>query len=215
MTDGRQHLSRVAVLRRSSSRACRRVAGVLQRPIVLSKPKMTIWTSTQLSRACSPRWARRGWLQARVPAAFGGSTDPLDVRTLCLDARDCWRYHDGLADFAFAMQGLGSRHDLALRHRRAQKRVTCRTWRAAGRSAAFALSEPTPAPMWPRIQTTARARRRRLRARWHQDLDLQRRHRRLLRRVRAHRRSAGGTRPHAPSSSMPTRPASRSLSGST
>jgi len=32
---------------------------------------------------------------------------PLDVRTLCL-ARETLAYHDALADFAFAMQGLGS-----------------------------------------------------------------------------------------------------------
>ena len=44
--------------------------------------------------------ARDGWLTHAVG-------EPLDVRTLCL-ARETLAYHDGLADFAFAMQGLGS-----------------------------------------------------------------------------------------------------------
>ena len=35
------------------------------------------------------------------------TADPLDVRTLCL-ARETLARHDGLADFAFAMQGLGT-----------------------------------------------------------------------------------------------------------
>ena len=48
-----------------------------------------------------------------------------------------------------------------------------------------------------------------------EDLDLQRRHRRRLLPVRAHRRGAGRARPHRPSSSFPTIPASRSPSAST
>jgi acyl-CoA dehydrogenase len=48
-----------------------------------------------------------GWLKACVPALYGGLTDRIDVRTLCL-AREILARHAGLADFAFAMQGLGS-----------------------------------------------------------------------------------------------------------
>src|SRR5262249_39137088 len=48
-----------------------------------------------------------GWLKHCVPAPYGGAADRLDVRTLCL-ARDILARHSGLADFAFAMQGLGS-----------------------------------------------------------------------------------------------------------
>ena len=48
-----------------------------------------------------------GWLRACVPAAFGGIRDTLDVRALCL-ARETLAYRSALADFAFAMQGLGS-----------------------------------------------------------------------------------------------------------
>ena len=48
-----------------------------------------------------------GWLRAAVPAAYGGVSSTLDVRMLCL-TRMVLGYHAGLADFAFAMQGLGT-----------------------------------------------------------------------------------------------------------
>lgn len=48
-----------------------------------------------------------GWLRWCVPQAGGGALKELDSRSLCL-ARQTLGYYDGLADFAFAMQGLGS-----------------------------------------------------------------------------------------------------------
>jgi acyl-CoA dehydrogenase len=48
-----------------------------------------------------------GFLAPTVPAIYGGAHPQLDVRTLCL-AREILGFHDGLADFAFAMQGLGT-----------------------------------------------------------------------------------------------------------
>ncbi|MBJ89592.1 MAG: acyl-CoA dehydrogenase [Woeseia sp.] len=42
-----------------------------------------------------------------VPASSGGATEHLDVRSLAL-CRETLSYHSGLADFSFAMQGLGS-----------------------------------------------------------------------------------------------------------
>ena len=48
-----------------------------------------------------------GWLRNSVPAAFGGNHAELDVRSLCL-SRQHLAYYSGLADFSFAMQGLGS-----------------------------------------------------------------------------------------------------------
>src|SRR5262245_9044642 len=48
-----------------------------------------------------------GFLKAVVPAEHGGLHPKLDVRTLCL-AREILGFRDGLADFAFAMQGLGT-----------------------------------------------------------------------------------------------------------
>jgi acyl-CoA dehydrogenase len=48
-----------------------------------------------------------GVLRACVPGAYGGMREALDSRALVV-ARETLAYHDGLADFAFAMQGLGS-----------------------------------------------------------------------------------------------------------
>jgi acyl-CoA dehydrogenase len=50
---------------------------------------------------------QEGFLKASIPAAYGGRAASFDVRGLCL-ARDILARHEGLADFAFAMQGLGS-----------------------------------------------------------------------------------------------------------
>jgi len=48
-----------------------------------------------------------GFLRHCVPAAFGGASAALDSRSLVV-CRETLARHDGLADFAFAMQGLGS-----------------------------------------------------------------------------------------------------------
>ncbi len=48
-----------------------------------------------------------GWLRHCVLASHGGHTDSLDVRSICL-IREALARRSGLADFAFAMQGLGS-----------------------------------------------------------------------------------------------------------
>ncbi|MEM9288723.1 MAG: acyl-CoA dehydrogenase family protein, partial [Pseudomonadota bacterium] len=51
--------------------------------------------------------AEGGWLRYAVPKAYGGTLETLDVRSLCLIRETLGRY-SGLADFVFAMQGLGS-----------------------------------------------------------------------------------------------------------
>ncbi|MBI3239209.1 MAG: acyl-CoA dehydrogenase family protein, partial [Flavobacteriia bacterium] len=48
-----------------------------------------------------------GWLRFCVPAEFGGAMDKLDSRALVI-LRETLAFHSPLADFAFAMQGLGS-----------------------------------------------------------------------------------------------------------
>jgi acyl-CoA dehydrogenase len=48
-----------------------------------------------------------GFLKYTVPAAYGGKHESLDVRSLCI-CRETLARTTGLADFAFAMQGLGS-----------------------------------------------------------------------------------------------------------
>src|SRR5262245_34967319 len=48
-----------------------------------------------------------GLLRHAVTAPHGGQSEKFDVRSLCL-IRESLSYADGLADFAFAMQGLGT-----------------------------------------------------------------------------------------------------------
>ncbi|MEN9409735.1 MAG: hypothetical protein RL216_1709 [Pseudomonadota bacterium] len=76
-----------------------------------------------------------GWL--RHSGASEG--ERLDVRTLCL-IRETLARHDGLADFAFAMQGLGM-GAVTLFGTPAQKEWLTRT-RAGAAISAFALTEP-------------------------------------------------------------------------
>jgi acyl-CoA dehydrogenase len=81
-----------------------------------------------------------GWLRNCVPAPYGGIAEKLDVRTLCL-ARETLARRSGLADFAFAMQGLGSA-SIALFGSEALKREYLPRVAEGSRIAAFALSEP-------------------------------------------------------------------------
>ena len=53
------------------------------------------------------RLGEGGWLRYVVPDAYGGAFPHLDVRSLCL-IRETLARSSGLADFAFAMQGLGT-----------------------------------------------------------------------------------------------------------
>jgi acyl-CoA dehydrogenase len=98
--------------------------------------------------------AEAGFLAAVVPHAFGGLHDRLDVRTLCL-ARETLAFHDGLADFAFAMQGLGS-GAISLFGSDAQKRHYLPAVREGRAIAAFALSEAEAGSDVAAIATTAR-----------------------------------------------------------
>jgi alkylation response protein AidB-like acyl-CoA dehydrogenase len=82
-----------------------------------------------------------GWLRHAVAGtAFGGAGDTLDTRTLCL-ARETLARHNGLADFAFAMQGLGS-GAISLAGTREQKARWLPRVASGDAIAAFALSEP-------------------------------------------------------------------------
>lgn len=79
-----------------------------------------------------------GWL--KHAAVDPDSAAPLDVRTLCL-IRETLARHDGLADFAFAMQGLGT-GAISLFGTDAQKREWLPKIRAGTAISAFALTEP-------------------------------------------------------------------------
>jgi acyl-CoA dehydrogenase len=82
---------------------------------------------------------RAGLLDAVVPGAYGGLHAGLDVRSLCI-ARETLAYHAGLADFAFAMQGLGT-GSLSLFGSPELKTRYLQPVREGRRIAAFALSE--------------------------------------------------------------------------
>jgi acyl-CoA dehydrogenase len=81
-----------------------------------------------------------GLLRVCVPAAYGGLREAVDVRSLCL-AREVLARASGLADFALAMQGLGS-VPITLHGREDQKRRFLPRVAAGTAIAAFALSEP-------------------------------------------------------------------------
>jgi acyl-CoA dehydrogenase len=113
--------------------------------------ELSRWAETSLHKlphddvdaACRARvkaLGEAGFLSAVVPAEFGGSHPQLDVRTLCL-AREILGFHDGLADFAFAMQGLGT-GSISLYGSSELKRRYLPPVREGRAIAAFALSEP-------------------------------------------------------------------------
>jgi acyl-CoA dehydrogenase len=79
---------------------------------------------------------RDGWLAHTAPDPDAPAS--LDVRTLCL-IRETLARHDGLADFAFAMQGLGA-GPISLFGNAKQREWLKRT-RSGAAIAAFALSE--------------------------------------------------------------------------
>ena len=82
-----------------------------------------------------------GWLRPSVAGtAHGGSADVIDTRMLCL-ARETLARHAGLADFAFAMQGLGS-GAISLAGTAEQKTRWLPRVARGDAIAAFALSEP-------------------------------------------------------------------------
>lgn len=90
-----------------------------------------------------------GWTRNAVPV-----DGPLDVRTLCL-TRETLARHSGLADFVFAMQGLGS-GPISLFGTDAQKAAWLPRVAAGEVAAAFALSEPEAGSDAAALATTAR-----------------------------------------------------------
>lgn len=83
---------------------------------------------------------RAGLLRVCVPAAFGGERERFDVRSLSL-GREILARASGLADFALAMQGLGSA-PVTLFGNEAQQRALLPRVASGDAVTAFALSEP-------------------------------------------------------------------------
>lgn len=95
-----------------------------------------------------------GWLRYALPAPYGEAPERLDVRTLCL-VRETLAHASGLADFAFAMQGLGTGPISLFGSETLRERYLPRV--ASGEAvAAFALSEPEAGSDVGAMRTTAR-----------------------------------------------------------
>jgi acyl-CoA dehydrogenase len=94
-------------------------------------------------RAACREWVRRlgadGWLRYCVPAEHGGALERLDSRALVI-LRETLAFHSPLADFAFAMQGLGS-GAITLAGTPQQQSTYLTAVASGGMTAAFALSE--------------------------------------------------------------------------
>ena len=118
----------------------RRMAGELEE---WCRAELTDGHGSDVDAACRTlvrKLGDGGWLRYCVPAPWGGVHDALDVRSLAL-IRETLARHDGLADFAFAMQGLGS-GTISLFGSEAQRRDYLPAVAAGEKIAAFALTEP-------------------------------------------------------------------------
>lgn len=95
-----------------------------------------------------------GWLKYSVPKSGGGHHDRLDVRSICL-IRETLARRSGLAEFAFALQGLGSGPISQFGSDALQKKYLPAV--AAGKSIpAFAISEADAGSDLGAMQTTAK-----------------------------------------------------------
>jgi acyl-CoA dehydrogenase len=103
----------------------------------------------QACRELVAKLGASGWLHHCVPDADG----KLDVRSLAL-IRETLARHSGLADFAFAMQGLGS-GAISLFGTDAQKARYLPAVARGAKIAAFALTEPESGSDVASISTTA------------------------------------------------------------
>ena len=106
------------------------------------------WTAVQRvdetdDRAACRDWVKllgkSGWLRYCVPSEFGGALSKLDSRALVI-LRETLAFYSPLADFAFAMQGLGS-GAITLAGSPAQQAAYLPDVASGQKIAAFALSE--------------------------------------------------------------------------
>jgi acyl-CoA dehydrogenase len=138
----------------------RSLAGELERWSAEALPPLLKGSEDNLDAvyACVRRivgeMGRAGVLRVCVPRAYGGTRENLDVRSLSL-AREIMGRASGLADFALAMQGLGSA-PISLYGREDQKRSILPRVAAGTALAAFALSEPDAGSDVGAISTTAK-----------------------------------------------------------
>ena len=105
------------------------------------------------SREIVRRLGSGGWLRFVVPAAFGGAMERLDFRSICL-ARETLSRTSGLADSAFALQGLGTA-PISLFGTDLQKKRYLPPVCDGTAIAAFAISEPDAGSDLASMRTTA------------------------------------------------------------
>jgi acyl-CoA dehydrogenase len=98
-----------------------------------------------------------GWLKYSIGGkALGAAADTIDSRSLCL-MRETLAYYSGLADFCFAMQGLGS-GAITLYGSDAQKQKYLPRVADGSAIAALAISEPESGSDVAALQCTAKSR---------------------------------------------------------
>ena len=107
------------------------------------------------TRALVAQLAEADWLRYCVPEAFGGVPERLDVRSLCL-VRETLARRTALADFAFAMQGLGS-GPITLFGSDDLRQAYLPAVARGEKIAAFALSEAEAGSDVAALETTAQA----------------------------------------------------------
>jgi acyl-CoA dehydrogenase len=108
----------------------------------------------QRCRALLHELAIQGLLKYTVSSQYGGPTPDFDVRSLCL-IREALAYDSGLADFVFAMQGLGSAPIALFGSDELKKKYLPKI--ASGQMVgAFAISEPDAGSDLRAMQTSAR-----------------------------------------------------------
>ena len=96
-----------------------------------------------------------GWLKYAIAgSAYGAASEVMDTRSICV-IRETLARHSGLADFAFAMQGLGSGAISLAGSPEQQQRYLAKV--AKGEAiAAFAVSEPNAGSDVAAMQCTAK-----------------------------------------------------------
>ena len=109
---------------------------------------------TDVDAACRKLVRTLGEAGVLAVTAPSDGNEKLDVRTLAL-ARETLAAHSGLADFAFAMQGLGA-GPISLYGNAAQRAAWLPKTRSGAAIAAFALSEPASGSDVANIAATAR-----------------------------------------------------------
>jgi len=124
--------------------------------------ELEVWIAQQQvdetdDRAACRAWVRllgeAGWLGYCVPSAFGGQWDTLDSRALVI-VRETLSRFSPLADFSFAMQGLGS-GAITLAGTASQQAAYLPKVARGESIAAFALSEPQAGSDVAGMQTNA------------------------------------------------------------